>query len=108
MASGSGDNRESINADELLWIQLKDEIGGESLKSEETLKEKFNRKFSENPFVPIAGQLITEQSSADNRRPAIDLQLSHLSCPLQGTCPCRNELFSIKTSIWRIMLVWRC
>ena len=53
MASSSGDNRESINADELLWIQLKDEIGGESLKSEETLKEKFNRKFSENPFVPI-------------------------------------------------------
>lgn len=44
---------ETFNAEELDWIKLKEEIGGDSLKNEETLKEKFNRKFNENPFVPV-------------------------------------------------------
>ncbi len=47
------EEKETINAAELSWIQLREEIGGESLKNQETLKEKFNRKFNENPFVPI-------------------------------------------------------
>lgn len=44
---------ESFNVEELDWIKLKEEIGGENLKNEETLKEKFQRKFNENPFVPV-------------------------------------------------------
>lgn len=55
MATSSKTNNEieSLNAEELNWIQLREEIGSESLKNQETFKEKFNRKFSENPFVPI-------------------------------------------------------
>lgn len=47
----SGENL--IDGEELNWIKLREEIGSESLKNEETLKEKFKRKFYENPFVPI-------------------------------------------------------
>lgn len=50
---GHKSGTDSINAEELNWIQLREEIGSESLKSEETVKEKFARKFYENPFVPI-------------------------------------------------------
>ena len=39
--------------EELNWIQLREEIGAENLKNQESFKEKFNRKFKENPFVPI-------------------------------------------------------
>lgn len=46
-------SHDDINAEEFDWIKLKEEIGGENLKNEETLKEKFNRKFNENPFVPV-------------------------------------------------------
>lgn len=46
-------NEQGLDAETLDWIQLRDDIGAESLKNEETFKEKFNRKFSENPFVPI-------------------------------------------------------
>lgn len=38
---------------EFEWIQLRSDIGLEELKNEETGKEKFKRKFYENPFVPV-------------------------------------------------------
>jgi len=38
---------------EFEWIQLRKEIGSETLKKEEPAKEKLIRKFKENPFVPI-------------------------------------------------------
>lgn len=44
---------ETLNQDELAWIQLRKEIGAANMQNEETFKSKFQRKFYENPFVPI-------------------------------------------------------
>ena len=45
---------------EFEWIQLRSDIGLEELKNEETGKEKFKRKFYENPFVPVGFVLTAE------------------------------------------------
>ena len=52
--SESKTNGEKLpNGDEFDWIKLREEIGGEVLQAEETFKQKFSRKFNENPFVPV-------------------------------------------------------
>ncbi|XP_066954643.1 HIG1 domain family member 2A, mitochondrial-like [Macrobrachium rosenbergii] len=38
---------------ELDWITLKSDINSATLEEQETPGDKFNRKFKENPFVPI-------------------------------------------------------
>lgn len=54
MASSSDDRgMKDFDESEFEWIQLKKEIGSETLKNEEPAKEKLIRKFKENPFVPI-------------------------------------------------------
>jgi hypothetical protein len=52
-SNGTNNGMECLNVEELNWIQLREEIGAENVKNQESFKEKFNRKFSENPFVPI-------------------------------------------------------
>ena len=42
-----------LNQSEFEWIQLRKEIGSETLKHQEDAKAKLIRKFKENPFVPI-------------------------------------------------------
>ncbi|EFX69210.1 hypothetical protein DAPPUDRAFT_231704 [Daphnia pulex] len=91
MATSSKTNNkiESLNAEELNWIQLREEIGSESLKNQETFKEKFNRKFSENPFVPI-GCLATAAAltyglwSFRHGRPQMSQKMMRLRIAAQG------------------------
>ena len=52
VGSNGGDTRDFDESD-FEWIQLRKEIGSETLKYEEPAKEKLIRKFKENPFVPI-------------------------------------------------------
>ncbi|KAI9552724.1 hypothetical protein GHT06_020603 [Daphnia sinensis] len=92
MTSSTGRNRnenESLNADELSWIQLREEIGSESLKNEETFKEKFARKFYENPFVPIgcavtASALMYGLWSFRQGRPKMSQKMMRLRIAAQG------------------------
>lgn len=50
-------NNESVGVKEefteLDWITLKNDIGSEQMIHQETAGEKFQRKFKENPLVPI-------------------------------------------------------
>lgn len=61
MTSDSGKpTGEELNAEEFDWIQLRQDIGAESLNLKpETAKDKFLRKFNENPFVPVGCLLTT-------------------------------------------------
>ena len=47
--------KESLDEEsaQLEWIQLRDDMGFEALKHEESAKDKLKRKFAENPFVPV-------------------------------------------------------
>ncbi|XP_071539872.1 HIG1 domain family member 2A, mitochondrial [Panulirus ornatus] len=59
--STSGSPAQMQNGDftELDWITLKNDIGSIELENQETVKDKFIRKFQDNPFVPIGCGLTT-------------------------------------------------
>jgi hypothetical protein len=47
--------------EQLEWIQMKKDFDRERLSEQETGLQKFQRKFNENPFVPIGKKKFSEK-----------------------------------------------
>lgn len=47
------ENLSNAEVNELTWIKLRQDMFDDQIQNEETFKQKFMRKFNENPFVPI-------------------------------------------------------